>query len=170
MGCAVIFLLLMNYLRLIDNSEVPNGTCLIITSLSFNVHTGEIQLWCLVLFFWGFFFCSVQVFCCVAASRNWSCRTNHAFALLMKWLATGKATPKQGTIMFQQNSVQGLFLLLFFKCILGSGCFYCCQKVASLESWTCGCNRVSFVDQLVLLPYVCYSFDFYMHLHKWRKK
>lgn len=82
-----------------------------------------------VLFrFFLFFFCSAQVFCCVAASRNWSCRTNHVFALLIKWLATGKAKPKQGTAMFQQNSVQGLLLLFFFKCILGSGCFYLLPK------------------------------------------
>lgn len=104
----------------------------------------------LIWFFFFGFFCSVQVFCCVAASRNWSCRTNHAFALLMKWLATGKATPKQGTLMFQQNSVQGLFLLFFFKCILGSGCFYCCQKVASLES-------VFFLDMWLQSCFLCRS-------------
>lgn len=136
--------------------------CLLMSTLE--TFSYDVLFW----FFWGFFF--VQCRCSVVLLRAEIDRTNHAFALLMKCLATGKATPKQGTIMFQLNSVQGLFLLLFFKCILGSGCFYSCQKVASFESWTCGCNRVSFVDQLVLLPYVCYSFDFYMHLYKWRKK
>lgn len=124
----------------------------------------------LIWFFWGFFLFSAGVLLCcceqklILSHKSCFCSPNE----MTGGVATGKATPKQGTIMFQQNSVQGLFLLFFFKCILGSGCFYCCQKVASLESWTCGCNRVSFVDQLVLLCAIHLTFT--LHLHKWRKK